>query len=88
MAARSKKEHDALTRQKIQTSQLINRLMDHALGKCEMSNTQVQAARILLGKTLPDLQAHEHTGEVQHYVLRAPEPIRSADEWQQQHRLQ
>lgn len=62
MAARLKLNHDQRTREKIQASQLVNRLSDHALGKCEMTATQVQAARILLGKRLPDLQAVEHSG--------------------------
>lgn len=44
-------------RGKIQTTQLINRLQKHVDGKVDMSATQVQAARVLLGKSLPDLQA-------------------------------
>lgn len=63
MAARNKLSHDAKTREKIQVSQLVNRLMDHSLGKCEMSATQVNAARILLNKKLPDLQSVQHTGD-------------------------
>ena len=50
-------------RQKIRTSQLLNRLTGHVLGKVEMSSTQVQAALGLLKKSLPDLAAHAHTGE-------------------------
>ncbi len=63
MAARNKLTHDYKTREKIQVSQLINRLHNHALGEVDMTQTQVQAARILLGKTLPDLQATQHTGD-------------------------
>lgn len=44
-------------RQKVKTGQILKRLVLHALGKVEMTATQVQAARILLGKTMPDLQA-------------------------------
>ncbi len=55
MAARLNPAHDERTRAKIQTSQLINRLMSHANGEVEMSPTQVRAAEILLKKTLPDL---------------------------------
>lgn len=44
-------------RSKIQTTQLINRLQNHALGKIEMSITQIQATKILLGKKIPDVQA-------------------------------
>ena len=42
----------AETRHRVQISQLINRLQDHADGKCEMSPTQVRAAEILLKKAL------------------------------------
>ena len=60
MAARKVKiRHDAETRAKIQTSQLLNRLADHALGKVELLPTQVRAIEILLRKTLPDLASTE-----------------------------
>lgn len=36
---------------------LINRLQNHVAGKLEMSKTQIQAAGILLRKTLPDMLA-------------------------------
>jgi hypothetical protein len=55
MAARLNPQHDERTRTKIQTSQLVNRLMAHALGDVEMTPTQVRAAEVLLRKTLPDL---------------------------------
>jgi len=57
MAARKQNWHTEETRQKIQTSQLINRLMSHAEGKVDLSQTQIQAIKILLGKSLPDLQS-------------------------------
>lgn len=44
-------------RGKIQTTQLINRLQDHSLGKVEMTPTQVKATEILLRKKIPDLSA-------------------------------
>jgi hypothetical protein len=44
-------------REKIQTTQLILRLQDHALGIIELDKTQIDAIKILLGKTLPDLSA-------------------------------
>lgn len=48
---------------KIQTSQLINRLQNHALGKkvggkaIDLSPTQLRAIEILLKKAIPDLSA-------------------------------
>jgi hypothetical protein len=52
MAARLNPRHSEMVRAKIQASQLINRLTAHALGESDMSATQVQAAKILLDKTL------------------------------------
>ena len=57
------KLHQADVRSKIQASQLVNRLTDHALGHTELSNTQVRAIEILLKKTIPDLQSVELTGD-------------------------
>lgn len=42
-------------RTKIQTTQLINRLQNHALGEIEMSATQVRAVEVLLKKSVPDI---------------------------------
>lgn len=50
-------------REKIKTTQLINRLQDHGLGEVEMSATQVRAIEILLKKRVPDLQAVTHSGD-------------------------
>lgn len=69
MAARKMRPfHTEEIRAKIQTSQLLNRLTDHALGKVELSATQVRAIEVLIKKTLPDLSAVDllatHQGEV------------------------
>ena len=65
MPARTRKQrHDDFTRDRIRTTQLVNRLTDHALGDDEiMTDSQVRAALGLLKKSLPDLAAHAHTGE-------------------------
>lgn len=55
-------EHDQRTRAKIQTSQILNRLMAHVEGKVELSPSQVRSAEILLRKTLPDLSSVEYSG--------------------------
>lgn len=57
MAARMRKTHQDDVRAKIKTSQLVNRLEDHALGNVELSATQIKAIEVLIRKTLPDLQA-------------------------------
>jgi hypothetical protein len=46
-------------KEKIQVSQIINVLNDHALGKNEMSMTRLKAADILLKKRLPDMKQVE-----------------------------
>jgi hypothetical protein len=53
-------KHDARTRAKIQTSQIINRLEKLVNGEVTMTAQQVRAAEILLRKTLPDLSAVEY----------------------------
>ena len=55
MAARLNARHDDEARKKIQTSQLVNRLHSNAMGEIEMSPAQVQSAKILLDKSLPNL---------------------------------
>ena len=57
------KLHQEDVRSKIQASQLINRLTDHAFGEVELSQSQIKAIEILLKKKLPDLSAIEHKGE-------------------------
>ncbi len=64
MAARKNISHDKKTREKIKTSQLINRLEDHVLNELELSATQIKAIEILLKKTMPDLKQVEVTGDV------------------------
>lgn len=44
-------------REKIRTTQLLNRLQNHALKDAPMSQTQIKATEILLRKRLPDLTA-------------------------------
>jgi len=62
MAARINLEHDAKTRAKIQTSQLVNRLNQIGLGEADCTPTQMKAIEILLRKSLPDLSSVELTG--------------------------
>lgn len=50
-------------REKIKTTQLINRLQDHALGTVEMTSTQVRAVEVLLKKRVPDLSAMTLQGD-------------------------
>jgi hypothetical protein len=55
--------HNEETRAKIQTSALIKRLTDHVMSEAPiMDASQVNAARTLLNKVLPDLKAMEVQG--------------------------
>lgn len=65
MAARVHKiRHDEGTRAKIKAAQLINRLTKHVMAdKPIMDASQVSAAKVLLGKILPDLATTQLTGD-------------------------
>jgi hypothetical protein len=64
MAARKQRWHPDEVKERIQASQLINRLTKHALSdKPIMDNSQVKAASVLLSKVLPDVKAIELTGD-------------------------
>ena len=63
MAARKLRPfHTDEIRAKIQASQLINRLTDHAFGKVELEPSQVRSIEVLLRKSIPDLSAVQLTG--------------------------
>lgn len=47
----------------IRAGVLAQRLYSHATGECEMSNTQIKAADIILKKLVPDLGRTEHVGD-------------------------
>jgi len=64
MAERLRKKHSEQIRTKIQTTQLINVLQNHALGLTEeIKPSRMKAIEILLKKALPDLQSTEITGD-------------------------
>jgi hypothetical protein len=84
MAARYKRKHLDLSREKIKVSQLLNRLQDNGLAdKNFLDPNQIRCIEILLRKTLPDLSAVEHQGEVQGFVMRIPEAAATTDAWEQ-----
>ena len=63
MAARKDSRIKTKHREAIQTSMIKNRLEDHIVNDT-MSTSQVTAALGLLRKTLPDLKATEHSGDL------------------------
>ena len=69
MAARTRtKLHDDEVRRRIQTSQLINRLNDNAMGKIELSQGQIKSIEILLKKSIPDLANIQLSGDEENPV--------------------
>jgi len=70
------KLHQDDVRKKIQASQLINVLQDHALsGEGELSHSRMKAIEILLRKSLPDLSSVQIQGDPNN-------PLKTVIEWQ------
>ena len=66
MAARLRKTHQDEVRAKIQTSNLINRVEKYAMGELsdeDISSNRLNAIKLLLAKTLPDLSSIQITGD-------------------------
>ena len=59
------KRHQDEVRTKIQATQIINRLYNAFQGEIELTAVQVNIAKALLDKSLPDLKAIEHTGDAE-----------------------
>ena len=71
MAARTNKRlHDEQTKRRIRASQLLNRLESYAKGEIEMTQGQVMAAKVVIGKSIPDLKSIEHSGNDEKPVQR------------------
>ena len=68
MPARIRTKHQDETRARIQVSNLITRVEKYALGELsdeDISPNRLNAIKLLLGKTLPDLSATEVTQQVE-----------------------
>ena len=64
MAARLNPRHQDFVRAKIQASQLINVLQNHALGiGDELSPSRIKAIEVLLKKSVPDLSQVTLSGD-------------------------
>lgn len=77
MAARLNPKHQEFVKAKIQGTQLINRLQNHALGKLKdkMTDSQVKAADILLRKIVSDAPKDVRLGDPNGQPLVAPQFI-------------
>ncbi len=56
-------------REKIQGSQIINRLQKHIKNDC-MTSSQVNAAKVLLAKIIPDLKSVDHANNPDNPLIR------------------
>ena len=67
MPKRLNPRHQQMVRDKIQTSQLINRLQSHIDGDVELSPSQIDAAKFLIGMSLSKPAVEQIiSGELEH----------------------
>jgi hypothetical protein len=83
MARRLNPKHEQVTRDKIKTTQLVNRLTSFAFGECEMTAAQVTAALGILRKALPDLASQELTIEHAQPFAVLPAVMEGETSWEQ-----
>jgi hypothetical protein len=62
--AKSTKAHRESTIERIRNTQIVNRLIAHAMGEIDMSASQVAAAKTLLDRYLPIMKSVEMEAEV------------------------
>ena len=83
------RNHSAGVRQKIRTTQIINRLQDYFEGKVvrgkpvELTTGQIRTAEILLSKTVPNLASIESFNQTEVSVI-STEPI-TESAWAKMH---
>lgn len=75
--------HSEVVRDRIRTAMLLNRLTNFVLGRIEMAPHQVTAALGLLKKTVPDLQAIEHSGTIIEEVHTVSAEPLTPEQWQE-----
>lgn len=64
MANNNQPDRTPTWKKNISRSMLVNRLIDNAIGKVELTAGQIKSIEILLRKTIPDLKSIEHSGEI------------------------
>ena len=75
MAARTRRTTlNERWREKIKTSQIINRVQKCANGEVELTPVQLKAAEILLKKTMPDLKQSDIKQEISGSIGLSIEP--------------
>lgn len=84
MAARLNPYNQESVKQRIQATQLVKRLQDHAFGEIEMTPTQIDSAKFLLNKRLSNAPNDVNIGgqpdnPINHAVSVAP--IITPEQW-------
>ena len=74
------------TRAKIDTTTIVNKLINHVKGDLKLEASQIRAAEILLKKTLPDLSATELSQDPDRPInpTISDKPM-DKDEWKEKH---
>jgi len=90
MAKRLRPHHQEDVKAKIQASQLINFVQNHALNGGEVNQTRIDAAKFLLNKVVSNAPTEidkktEHSGTVNHAHVVVPDLTK--DEWMASHGL-
>ena len=57
----SRREWNQAARDKIDSTRIVKRFLNHFQGEAELSQSQIKVGEILLRKTLPDLSATDLT---------------------------
>jgi hypothetical protein len=70
-----------LCREKIKTSQLINRLHANALGEIQLDSNQIRSIEILLSKSLPNLASVEMSVDTAQPFAVLPAVIEDTEAW-------
>jgi hypothetical protein len=80
MAVRLNRFNAESVRQKIQAGQLIERLQNHALKQTAMKSTEIDAAKFLLNKRIPNLPEQTDVNLTGSMTLNWPLPKTGLDQ--------
>ena len=75
-------------RKRIQTGRVLDRVQKCAKGEIEMSNIEMQAAKLLLDKAMPSMQAvQQEISETKSFVVETPKPVKDDTGWEESARV-
>ena len=72
-----------LLRRRIQTGKILTRVQQHSLGMIDMKPSELSAAKLLLDKAMPSMQAvQSEISETKSFVVHTPMNIPGDDQWE------